>query len=168
MKICVLIFGLLLVGFLQGCTSYTYENISLPTTLLDQSRRVQISTPPNGRYDRTVYSQSGEMTAQEAKVAFSKYSSAVSIYADERPAADAYYVKPSILHWEERATEWSGIPDRITVQIQVYDAGSQIAGVQFSGKSKWFTFGGDHPQDLLEKPLRKITESFYEGTALTK
>ena len=74
-----------------------------------------------------------------------------------------YFVWPKILHWEERATEWSGKPDRIEIQITVYDARTkqQIAKSSYTGKSKWATFGGDHPQDLLPEPTNAYVSSLY-------
>ena len=74
-----------------------------------------------------------------------------------------YYVIPEILHWEDRATEWSGLPDKIEVKIIVYDGGTgnEVASTLISGQSKWATFGGDHPQDLLPEPLNNYVESLY-------
>lgn len=73
-----------------------------------------------------------------------------------------YYVVPEILHWEDRNTEWSGIPDRVEIKLVVYDTlRSELASVVVSGKSKWATFGGDHPEDLLPEPLRQYVESLY-------
>ena len=74
-----------------------------------------------------------------------------------------YYVVPEILHWEDRATEWSGLPDRIEVKIIVSDArrNGEIGSAIISGKSKWATFGGDHPQDLLPEPIKIYVESLY-------
>lgn len=76
-----------------------------------------------------------------------------------------YYIIPEILHREERATEWSGKPDRIEVKISVYDASNlqELASVIISGKSKWATFGGDHPQDLLPEPIGHYVDSLYQG-----
>jgi hypothetical protein len=53
-------------------------------------------------------------------------------------------VYSTVLHWEDRATEWSGRPDRILLKKVVADAGSDnmISSVFIEGKSKWFTFGG--------------------------
>ena len=74
-----------------------------------------------------------------------------------------YYVAPEILHWEDRATEWSGRPDRIEVQISIYDVNMQteIASSVITGKSAWATFGGDHPQDLLPEPTNAYVASLY-------
>lgn len=65
-----------------------------------------------------------------------------------------YYVIPEILHWEDRATEWSGIPDRLEVKLSIFDGNKkELASTIITGKSKWATLGGDHPQDLLPEPL---------------
>lgn len=68
-----------------------------------------------------------------------------------------------ILHWEERATEWSGKPDRIEIQIIIYDLSTkkQIVNSTYTGKSKWATFGGDHPQDLLAEPTQTFVDALY-------
>jgi hypothetical protein len=73
------------------------------------------------------------------------------------------YAIPEILQWEDRATEWSGIPDKIEIKLSVYESGTEeeLASIIMSGKSKWFTFGGDHPQDLLAKPLNKYIKTLY-------
>jgi Domain of unknown function (DUF4823) len=36
-----------------------------------------------------------------------------------------------------------------------------VASTLISGQSKWATFGGDHPQDLLPEPLNSYVESLY-------
>jgi hypothetical protein len=73
-------------------------------------------------------------------------------------------LKPVILHWEERNTEWSGKPDRIEIQVLIYDTTTRevIASSRFSGKSKWATFGGDHPQELLPEPTNEFVDNLYK------
>jgi hypothetical protein len=93
----------------------------------------------------------------------------------------AYYVESEILHWEDRATEWSGIPARIEIKISIYDSSSnaEITAVVVSGRSKWGIFGGDHPQDLLHErvnsyvqglPLKYLigTASSFAGSLLSE
>jgi hypothetical protein len=133
---------------------------------------VLISVPENGWYGNTEYKKSGVMTANSIRAAFLKNAAMVDI--SEACKGDSclneidsksygYYVKPTILHWEERATEWSGKPDRIEIQIVVYDSTTknEIANTSFTGKSKWATFGGDHPQDLLPEPTNNFVSSLY-------
>jgi len=74
-----------------------------------------------------------------------------------------YYVQPEILHWEDRATEWSGKSDRLEIQVLLYDTSSksEIMSSSYKGKSQWLTFGGDHPQDLLPKPTEEFVDALY-------
>ena len=66
------------------------------------------------------------------------------------------YAEPIIVLWEDRATEWSGKRDRIIVKITVLDvsSGKLVDATTIQGTSKWATFGGDYPQDLLPVPMR--------------
>ena len=72
--------------------------------------------------------RSGLHTATAIKAAFAPYSNAIAIsgkcsdlacLTSDAGAADAYFVVSEILHWEDRATEWSGIPDRIEIKLVV-------------------------------------------------
>jgi len=112
------------------------------------------------------------MTANAALAAFSKNARKVSLAAgcqgsgcldDVDSNEYGYFVEPIILHWEERATEWSGLPDRIEIQLIIYSTvtNRQIANASFKGKSSWFTFGGDHPQDLLAEPTNEFVQGLY-------
>nr|BFE90111.1 hypothetical protein GCM10020185_06470 [Pseudomonas brassicacearum subsp. brassicacearum] len=86
---------------------------------------VTIATPVDGSYETTPYPASGDMTAAAVKTAFSYYTNRVTVMGacrelsclrQNRPSG--YYVIPEILHWEERATEWSGLPDKIEVKTR--------------------------------------------------
>ena len=69
-------------------------------------------------------------------------------------AADYLFV-PKILHREDRATELSLLPDKITISYVIYDAhsGEKIASTMASATSGLATFGGDHPRDLVPKTV---------------
>ena len=121
----------------------------------ERGKGVFISTPKNGWYGKTEYKNSGKMTASAMKAAFSKFSNNVYISEDcmgkeclsiISTEEYAYYVETEILHWEDRATKWSGMPDRIEIRISIYDSRlkAEIASVVIDGKSKWTTLGGDH------------------------
>lgn len=157
-----------------GCAStYTYNELQPVTTRLDRTRGVLISTPQDGWYGTIQYRNSGKMTANAVRAAFSKYASRVDV-VDSCHGDDClsgidterygYYVKPEINHWEERATEWSGKPDRIEIQLVIFDAATkrELANSSYTGKSKWATFGGDHPQDLLTEPTNQYVSSLYK------
>ncbi len=159
---------------LSGCSSATYKQDGLNETSykLEKSSLIYILTPKNGRYESKQYSESGRTTAEAINSSFAEYSSQTKIIngCSELSCAphpleskSTYYVVPEILHWEDRATEWSMIPDKIKVKITVYNKNhTEVSSNIFSGKSKIWTFGGDHPEDLLENPVSKYVKSLYQ------
>lgn len=163
---------LAVAAILSGCAStYTTTPIAQPGVKLVPSKSVLIATPANGVYGTAVYTTSGTMTADAVRAAFSRYTGTTAILPDCKDLACLektqtqrydYYVVPEILHWEDRATEWSGIPDKLEVKLSIFDGNKkELASTIIAGKSKWATFGGDHPQDLLPEPLNKYVESLY-------
>jgi len=76
-----------------------------------------------------------------------------------------YVFEPTILHWEDRATEWSGKLDRIKIRLVVWSvkSGEVISSTVLSASSKWATFGGDHPQDLLPGTITPYVNKLFNG-----
>ncbi len=169
-----LLFILIVAILLSGCaTAYKHNELKPIAIKLDPSQGVLISTPEDGWYESTQYRNSGRMTVNAVKAAFAKFASVVDIedscHGDDcfnaiNKEKYGYYVKPEILHWEERATEWSGKPDRIEIQLAIFNAATkeEIANSSYTGKSKWATLGGDHPQDLLPEPTNQYVSSLYK------
>ncbi|XHF32918.1 DUF4823 domain-containing protein [Pseudomonas chlororaphis] len=155
----------------SGCSAkYVQQDLAISPERLIQGQAVFIATPVDGRYETNLYKASGAMTAGAIRSAFARYSNQVKVsescadLACIRELGNAgYYVVPEILHWEDRATEWSGIPDRIEVKLVIYGAKGDepLASTVVSGKSKWLTFGGDHPQDLLQKPIESYVKAQF-------
>ncbi|MGJ0486026.1 MAG: DUF4823 domain-containing protein [Methylomicrobium sp.] len=164
---------MIFIIMISGCTAtYKQQPLTEQTAKLIRGKSIVISTPSNGFYGDEVYSSSGKTTAFEVRTSFARFSNNVTVEPDCKDIAclktsqssnSDYYVIPEILHWEERATEWSGIPDQIEIKLSVYDGRSlkELASTSISGESKWATFGGDHPQDLLPDPLKLYVESLY-------
>jgi hypothetical protein len=135
-------FFTIVVGFLMlcGCTStLKREDVSHAGSPLERGGLTVIASPQNGSYGGSTYSASGGETAAK------------------------YYAVPEILHWEDRATEWSGIKDKLEIKLTVYEAArpAPVASTVLSGKSKFMTFGGDHPQDLLPALIGAYVQSLY-------
>lgn len=140
---------------------------------LAASDAIFIAVPEDGSYGADTYRGSGQDTAQIIYSAFTKHTrlakvgSTTSGLDDAREAArksgHKYLVYPAIIHWEDRATEWSMIPDQVEVKVEVVDVvtGSIIASTVIKSKSGLATLGGDHPQDLLPKPVEKFVSSLY-------
>lgn len=74
-----------------------------------------------------------------------------------------YLVYGKIINWEDHPTEWNGIPDRISIELKLIRISDEkvLASESFIASSKWFTFGGAHPQDLLAKPLTDILYKWF-------
>jgi hypothetical protein len=163
----------LVAALLSACAStYKQEVVSAPSAKLERGKAILVATPKNGSYDKKEYTLSGQQTAAAIQAAFARFSNQVVVSSSctdlpclqtEGKQGYAYYVVPEILHWEDRNTEWSGMPDRIEVKLIVSDAqgNKEISSIVISGKSKWATFGGDHPQDLLPEPIKQYVESLY-------
>ena len=157
-----------------GCRTTTVTPVSTVTTkTLTRGSVVYIVTPSDGSYGKEQYSGSGKAVATAFQGAFVRYADDVIIGATTDSATDAiaaarlkkcqYLVIPKITHWEDRATEWSGIRDKLVIFIKVISVedGAEVRSVEVSGKSSWFTFGGDHPQDLIKSPIQKFVASLY-------
>lgn len=158
---------------ISGCTStYHQRTVSDTTTQLQNNKNVLISTPDNGYYGSTQYQGSGQMTANAVRTAFLRHTDQAKVTTKCHgyscmdmflPDEYQYYVQPDILHWEDRATEWSGKKDVIEIKLTIYQTSTKeiLSSVVLSGKSKWATFGGDHPQDLLAEPINNFVDTLY-------
>jgi hypothetical protein len=163
-----------ILGALTGCTStYKTDVVSESTAKLATGSSVLIATPANGTYGGKTYSGSGPATAQAVQSAFHRYTNSVGIVSAcsdfdcllrTSGGSAKYYVVPVILHWEDRATEWSGKRDKIEIKLMVFDGetGLELSSAVIAGKSKWATFGGDHPQDLLVEPISEHVQGLYQ------
>lgn len=167
----ILVISILL---LAGCSSkYRVDAIQAPTAKLQRSSSFYVVQPKDGTYGGKNYAGSGAMTANAAVGALSKYVTKVDVgtrpealeeaLATAKQKGFTHLFEPIILNWEDRATEWSGRPDRITVKYTVYDVatGAAVSNTVTRASSKWGTFGGDHPQDLLPVPVQRYVDTLF-------
>ncbi len=127
----------------------------------------------DGKYGNKFYEGSGSMTTDALRSAFLTHTDNVeasSVFETRQKAIlsalnhDAdFLVYPVILHWEDRATEWSSIPDKVEVKVSLIEPHSQqvVEAIIVSGRSGLATFGGDHPQDLLPEPISDFVNTLY-------
>ncbi|WP_174436430.1 DUF4823 domain-containing protein [Azospirillum brasilense] len=159
---------------LAGCAdTHAVRSIAQPQQKLVTSNSVYVSVPDDGQYGKTTYNGSGKAAANIVAAAFRRRMPMVEVatqrqaipqaVAAAKAAGATHLVAPEILHWEDRATEWSGKPDRAELDIQIIDvsSGATIAHGVISGKSGLGTFGGDHPQDLLPQPVEEYVEALF-------
>jgi len=165
---------LIFIVMLSGCTDKTKLLRTGNTSItLDTSKSIYISIPKDGRYGNSNYQGSGTNTSQIILMAFSKYSNLVetghqyqsfrSSLAYAKKNSYKYLIFPTILEWEDRSTEWSGIPDKASIKLVIVDVASSkvMDSIIIKGKSGLATFGGDHPQDLLLKPIKEYTRTIF-------
>lgn len=170
--LCVIIISMLLIGCAD--THELLRGSGGGQVVLDRNASAYIAIPRDGVYGGTIYNGSGQSTAQVILAAFSKYLPQVvtaQAHEDYKESLDRakkqgynYLIFPAILEWEDRATEWSAIPDRVSVKITVVNTntGRVVDSAIVKGKSGLATFGGDHPQDLLPKPIEEFTTSLFK------
>lgn len=159
-----------------GCTArYQVNNLAGGSaTRLERSANVYVSVPSDGAYGGTQYAGSGQTVAQSVANAFAPYSAQVAV-ASERvspeeamSAAQAakarYLVAPAIVHWEQRATEWSGRPSRMTIRISIFDVatGNQLTATSIEGRSRIVSFISTSPESLLRDPLAQYVGTLFQ------
>lgn len=163
----VLCCGLLLLACVACVHRYTLPEDAGPVAWAATPSTVFVPLPEDGQDHRPrTYRGSGEQVLDE--VARQLRGRGWTVLEGEtmsvpdaiRTAAHAgaeLVVYPAITLWSDRATEWSGIPDRIDLVISIFDAstGELVDRREIGAASRWATFGGDHPQDLLPELIRR-------------
>lgn len=151
---------------------YVARDVARPTVALDHRQPVLISVPRDASYGAIFYRGSGTKTARAVQAAFRRHASQADMVAEcgqtdclilASQRAYGYFVRPEILHWEDRATYWSGRPDRVEVRLTLYDlaTGLPIASHVFAGAQRPATAGRGRPEDLLAEPLAHYLASLY-------
>ncbi|HEX3036586.1 MAG TPA: DUF4823 domain-containing protein [Thermodesulfobacteriota bacterium] len=167
--------GLFLLLSLVGCAdSRNLVRLNQgDTPKLSTADSFYIAVSMDGAYGDERYEGSGLSLSQiilsslAKKVRRVEIAKAYQTYDEALVSAKAkgwkYLVYPTILQWENHATEWNGIPDKVEVKIQVIETAPDklVDAVIINGKSGLATFGGDQPQDLLPLPVEEYISSFF-------
>ncbi len=167
---------LLAIGFLTSCApTYQVKNLAgtQGSVILSKQAGVYITIPANGQYEATTYPGSGQTVAQILADAFSKFAPKVilenrttsgeSAFTAAKSVDAQYVVIPMITHWEQRATEWSGIPSKVAIRVTIFDANSQkeLTAVSIDGRSSIMTLSSTNPESMLKDPVSKYVSSLY-------
>ncbi|HEV7803244.1 MAG TPA: DUF4823 domain-containing protein, partial [Burkholderiales bacterium] len=139
------------LALLCGCTArYQVKNIAGTevSSRLDRQKPVYVTIPEDGAYASQRYAGSGQTVAQAVAAAFSRAAARVHVadrsMTKEQTVASAikleagYIVVPVIAQWEQRATEWSARPSRITLRLTVIDvvSGHEVTATSIEGRSR--------------------------------
>ncbi len=144
-----------------------------PSKLSRQST-AYIALPNDGIYGSHLYPGSGATVTKLLQSALLKHLVQVDTASTHENFESAklsaqkgnydYLVFPTILHWEDRATEWSAKADKVQIKIIMFEVAKSkiISSVTIDGKSGLATFGGDHPQDLLPQPFALYINGMFK------
>jgi hypothetical protein len=169
------IFSFLILTALGCANTYKEKSTFAPNPpKIPLEARVYVSMPLDAVYKKKVMFKSGNNTAEAVADALARYSKAVFLAKQPESRDEAlasaekiraeYLIMPTILKWEDKPTEWTGVRDKMTIKLEVIQvAGAQtIYAREISGKSRWLTEGGDTPADLLDEPIETFANSLYQ------
>ncbi len=164
----------IVLPLLSGCVSkYRVDAIEVPPASIPSGSHFYVMLSGDGKYGDEVYTGSGLKVSASLQRALRAHGAEVTLATQIEDLEQAvrtaqlgniaYVVWPIILHWEDRATEWSGRSDRITMYYEIYNTivGERLASTTVSASSKWATFGGDHPEDLVPKTFRDFLAQVF-------
>jgi hypothetical protein len=155
------LFLAILAVAMVGCASHK-GYIPADQSAAPAMDRVCVTTAKDGKYDGEPYPGSGaELSGRilavlrESKLGHSTLVPEADDEGVKQCAAKGfeYMLEPRALHWEDRATQWSGLPDRISIDLTLSSVQpyKNIRHATFSAKSTWFTFVNNPPEDMLDE-----------------
>lgn len=177
-NVCWAVAATAMVLALSGCTA-SYRNVRTGGTAqtfkhsLDRKGTVYVALPKDGAYGAKPYVGSGRTVASAVAQAFSPKAGSVevaeSVQTREDVVAEAkrigarYAIITTIVQWEQRATEWSGRPSRMAIDLSIYDTdtGARIDSRSIKARSRVVSFTSTSPESLLTAPLRQYAQELY-------
>jgi len=165
--------GLFFILFtLSACTA-SYDIVRHGDKQLSMTDSYYISTPQDGWYDTQKYNNSGRMTRDALYSELSLLGVETvkgTRFRDKKQSLVAakqqqckILLYPSILHWEDRATEWSGIRDKARIQLEMIntETGVTLDNTTLDLVGTWWTLGGHHPQDMVNESVKDYFQQLF-------
>jgi hypothetical protein len=159
-----------------GCQNTYKQNVTevkpLPEPMTARTR-VYIAMPEDALDKNETVPASGKRTTLALQTAFQRHTKNViaakvpetfnDALEHARELACDYVAFPMILEWKDRPTEWTGVRDRLKMQIEIVAVASREVALTstIEGVSRWMTDGGDAPQDLMTDPVDKFVRSLF-------
>ncbi len=167
-----------LILLLSACSSIpnesNFESIHLRklNDPLSVGAQVSVQIPENGRFEDTVYSQSGQDTASAFKSAFEVHTESVTLLsacqeeaclAGATQAGSKYFAALKLVYWEDRATNWSNKADRLTIKVSIYDVSSSslLTSSYLHTNTSMGAPSGGHVEDFLPSLANQYVSSLY-------
>ena len=126
--------------------------------------KVRVATPEDGTDGKIRYPGSGRLVAEAVRGAvLSTFADVQVVGLSDRALCEKRCVEdgahlliiPEIVRWEDHATNWSGIADKIRISVTLVDlADSKLRRITFTAHSTWWNLTDDPPEYMLDDTFR--------------
>lgn len=148
-----------MIALLGGCVADYKADKALKEKIDLEGAKVVIVTPADGTDSKSrKYAGSGRLLAAALQTVLEERGATVG---NAPGVKRTITITPRIDMWEDRVTEWSGKSDLLEINLRVAEGGKTIDERTLRAKSKWVTFGGDHPQEMLTDLFRKWANNVF-------
>lgn len=158
-----------------ACATATIDNMGLVTNpKLNNAQKVFVALPQDGVYHNIKYAYSGQQVQQAFFETLSQYSMEVVMAESFQSIEDAkkqaqkvqaqILIYPIITHWEDRNTPWSGLRDKVRLNVQVYSVvdNKLIDKSSLYATNRWLTFVNAAPANLLKRIVPPYVGNLYQ------
>ncbi|MGV3774674.1 MAG: DUF4823 domain-containing protein [Verrucomicrobiales bacterium] len=159
----------------SGCkNTYKEQSEFKLAPKLQQDNRIFVAMPFDAVFKGRVMFKSGKNVASTISEAFGRYGRGVFVSKQPQSLSESmesargvraeYLIYPTIVTWEDRATEWSAMRDKLVLRMDVIEVanGQTVYSRTVTGRGKWMTEGGDTPSDLLDDPVESFANDLYK------
>ncbi len=161
--------------FLNACayTQHSLSPINTQTASPSSSDAFCVMVATDGAYGGEIYAGSGRTVSNRILYVIRQRHPITQLVEtiDEDQAIHLcaakganYILSPLILHWEDRATNWSGMRDHIKIEIRLIKVAPKIfvRSAIFEARNSWFTFVNDDPSELIDESFDQVIANLIE------
>jgi hypothetical protein len=174
----ILLAGLVLFGATACRTTVnqTTSDLAPGVAPLRGNSRIYVALPEDAIDKKDPVPGSGRRVSVALHDAFKRHTRNVLMGRTTETLPDAiahardleyeFVAMPTLLKWEDRPTEWTGVRDKLQIKIDLVSVqtGEVVRTTTFDAKGKWMTDGEETPQDLLAEPIDKFVRSNFRIT----
>ena len=155
----------------SGCADVSTVQRHDQDAYLHPKAATYVAIPQDGRFGEIVYMGSGTTVAGIVVAGFSGKLPNIRLGERYQPyevafryAQDSnfhYLIVPTILHWEDRSTAWSGRPSKSSIRIVISDVGTGeiVDSAVIDSRSSKVRMTDPSPEDGLPKPVAEYVNS---------
>ena len=149
--------------FFSSCmtTNTITPNSNYSNIKIANSDIIFIAMPRDGGYGNDIVSGSGRTTLSKLQYVLEDYARKIytgTMYEQLEDCKNTaieknakYLFFPTIVNWEDRATAWSGLPDRVEIKMVIYDLEKDqiVYSTLLRSKGTSVTMKSTDPSELL-------------------